>query len=128
MTGEAPARALFAYALLLDEHGEEMHKSKGNAIPFDEAADRIGADVMRWMFAAANPAVNLRLRLRAGATRSCAASSCRSGTPTASSSPTPASTAGRPTRPTAPMAHGRCSTAGSCRASTHWWSTTRAVA
>jgi isoleucyl-tRNA synthetase len=60
MTGEAPTRALFAYALLLDEHGEEMHKSKGNSIPFDEAAERIGADVMRWMYAAANPAANLR--------------------------------------------------------------------
>ena len=60
MTGEAPARALFGYALLLDETGEEMHKSKGNSIPFDEAADRIGSDVMRWMYAAANPAVNLR--------------------------------------------------------------------
>ncbi len=60
MTGEAPARTLFSYALLLDENGEEMHKSKGNSIPFDEAADRIGADVMRWMYAAANPATNLR--------------------------------------------------------------------
>jgi len=60
MTGQAPSRALFAYALLLDEHGDEMHKSKGNSIPFDEAAERIGSDVMRWMFASANPAVNLR--------------------------------------------------------------------
>ena len=60
MTGEAPARALFAYALVLDEHGEEMSKSKGNSIPFDEAAEHIGADVMRWMYASANPAVNLR--------------------------------------------------------------------
>ena len=60
MTGEAPFRNLFAYALLLDEHGEEMHKSKGNSIPFDEAAERIGADVMRWMYASANPSVNLR--------------------------------------------------------------------
>jgi isoleucyl-tRNA synthetase len=60
MTGTAPFRTLFAYALLLDEHGEEMHKSKGNSIPFDEAAERIGADVMRWMYASANPASNLR--------------------------------------------------------------------
>ncbi len=60
MTGVAPSRALFAYALLLDEHGDEMHKSKGNSIPFDEAAEKIGADVMRWMYAAANPATNLR--------------------------------------------------------------------
>ncbi|MGI8659251.1 MAG: class I tRNA ligase family protein, partial [Candidatus Limnocylindria bacterium] len=60
MTGEAPMRTLFSYALLLDEHGDEMHKSKGNSIPFDEAAEQIGADVMRWMYASANPAVNLR--------------------------------------------------------------------
>jgi isoleucyl-tRNA synthetase len=60
MTGTAPMRTLFAYALLLDENGEEMHKSKGNSIPFDEAAERIGADVMRWMYATANPAANLR--------------------------------------------------------------------
>ena len=59
MTGEAPTRALFAYALMRDEHGEEMHKSKGNSIPFDEAAERIGADVMRWMFSATNPSTNL---------------------------------------------------------------------
>ena len=60
MTGTAPMRTLFAYALLLDEQGEEMHKSKGNSIPFDEAAEHIGADVMRWMYASANPASNLR--------------------------------------------------------------------
>ncbi len=59
MTGEAPARNLFAYALMRDEHGEEMHKSRGNAIPFDEAADRIGADVMRWLFCTTNPATNV---------------------------------------------------------------------
>jgi len=59
MTGEAPMRALFGYALMRDEHGEEMHKSKGNAIWFDDAAEQIGADVMRWLFAAANPAANL---------------------------------------------------------------------
>jgi len=59
MADEPMTRALFGYALARDEHGEEMHKSKGNAIPFDEAAEKIGADVMRWTFMAANPAVNL---------------------------------------------------------------------
>ena len=52
-------KTIFGYATVHDEHGEEMHKSKGNAIPFDEAAEQIGADVMRWMYAAANPAINL---------------------------------------------------------------------
>ncbi|HET7686188.1 MAG TPA: isoleucine--tRNA ligase, partial [Candidatus Limnocylindria bacterium] len=59
MTGQAPARNLFAYALMRDEHGEEMHKSRGNAIWFDDAAERIGADVMRWLFCTTTPATNL---------------------------------------------------------------------
>ena len=59
LADEPMTRTLFGYALVRDEHGEEMHKSKGNAIPFEEAAEKIGADVMRWMFCAANPAVNL---------------------------------------------------------------------
>ena len=59
MSGEAPMKTLFGYALVHDERGEEMHKSKGNAIPFEDAAEQIGADVMRWMYAAANPATNL---------------------------------------------------------------------
>ena len=36
-----------------------MHKSAGNAIEFDEAADRMGVDVMRWMFANARPEDNI---------------------------------------------------------------------
>jgi isoleucyl-tRNA synthetase len=59
MAGVPPMRTLFGYALLRDEHGEEMHKSKGNAIWFDDAAEQIGSDVMRWMFAGANPAINM---------------------------------------------------------------------
>ena len=37
------------------EDGRPMHKSWGNAIEFDEAADRMGVDVMRWMFVKARP-------------------------------------------------------------------------
>ena len=95
-----------------------MHKSKGNAIPFDEAAEQIGADVMRWMYSAANPGVEPQLRLWPGP---------RSGPPL----PPPAleqlrlpgdlrprSMAGRLPRPIPTPRRGRCSTAGSCRAST----------
>ncbi len=42
-----------------DEKGEEMHKSKGNAIWFDDAAEIIGVDVMRWLFSTVNPSQNL---------------------------------------------------------------------
>ena len=37
----------------------QMHKSWGNAIDFDEAADRMGVDVMRWMFIKARPEDNI---------------------------------------------------------------------
>ena len=67
MTGQAPFTTLFGYALLRDEHGEEMHKSKGNAIWFDDAAEQIGADVMRWMFSATAPGGEHELRLPPGA-------------------------------------------------------------
>jgi isoleucyl-tRNA synthetase len=59
MEGRAPFKVLLGHALVRDEKGEEMHKSKGNAIPFDEAADRMGADVMRWMFCRHNPVNNI---------------------------------------------------------------------
>ena len=36
-----------------------MHKSWGNSIEFDEAAERMGVDVMRWMFASARPEDNI---------------------------------------------------------------------
>ena len=59
LEGVAPTRAVFSYGLMRDENGEEMHKSKGNAIPFEEAADKMGADVMRWVFARHIPQNNL---------------------------------------------------------------------
>ena len=49
----------FAFATLMDEKGEEMHKSKGNSIEFEEGADKMGVDSMRWMYCATNPASNL---------------------------------------------------------------------
>ncbi len=59
LEGKAPFRCLLGHALVKDEKGEDMHKSKGNSIPFDEAAERIGADLMRWMFCCQNPVQNL---------------------------------------------------------------------
>jgi isoleucyl-tRNA synthetase len=56
---EPPFRTLFGYALVFGEDGRQMHKSWGNAIEFDEAAERMGVDVMRWMFATARPEDNI---------------------------------------------------------------------
>ena len=36
-----------------------MHKSWGNAIWFDDAAEKMGVDVMRWMYAGQNLENNL---------------------------------------------------------------------
>jgi isoleucyl-tRNA synthetase len=59
LENKPPFKVLHSYASFRDEHGEEMHKSKGNAIWSDEAADKVGADVIRWMFAKHNPIHNL---------------------------------------------------------------------
>jgi isoleucyl-tRNA synthetase len=55
----SPYQAVLAFEKLLDEHGKPMHKSLGNAIWFDEAAEKMGADVMRWLYAGQNVQANL---------------------------------------------------------------------
>jgi isoleucyl-tRNA synthetase len=59
LEGIPPFKTLQGYALMRDEHGEEMHKSAGNAIDFNDAAERVGADVMRWVFCRHTPVNNL---------------------------------------------------------------------
>jgi isoleucyl-tRNA synthetase len=44
---------------MLGEDVRAMQKSWGNSIEFNEAADKIGVDVMRWSFARHNPERNL---------------------------------------------------------------------
>ncbi|HXU86245.1 MAG TPA: class I tRNA ligase family protein [Verrucomicrobiae bacterium] len=56
---EPPFRTIFGYALVFGEDGRPMHKSWGNAIDFDEAAERMGVDVMRWLFARSRPEENI---------------------------------------------------------------------
>ena len=59
MEGKAPFKVCFGHGLVLGEDGREMHKSWGNAIEFDEAAETMGADVMRWMYCSWRPENNL---------------------------------------------------------------------
>ncbi|HVL32591.1 MAG TPA: DUF5915 domain-containing protein, partial [Actinomycetota bacterium] len=58
LVGKAPYRRVLGYERVTDETGRAMHKSWGNAIWFDDAIETIGADVMRWMYASAEPARN----------------------------------------------------------------------
>jgi len=56
---KAPFKTLLGHALVKDGDGNEMHKSSGNAIWFDDAAEKMGVDVMRWMYARQNVENNL---------------------------------------------------------------------
>jgi len=64
MTRETPFRRCYTYGLLYAEDGREMHKSWGNAIWFDDAAERMGVDVMRWMYCLHRPEQNLLFGFR----------------------------------------------------------------
>jgi isoleucyl-tRNA synthetase len=55
----APFRNVFTYATLLAEDGSPMHKSAGNMVEFNEAADRMGVDVMRWQYCDHQPGKDL---------------------------------------------------------------------
>ena len=52
-------KLVLGYASMVGEDGRPMHKSWGNMIEFIEGADKIGVDVMRWMFVTHNPEQNL---------------------------------------------------------------------
>ena len=54
-----PFKTVLGYASLLAEDGRPMHKSWGNAIEFNEGADKIGVDVMRWLYVTHQPTDNL---------------------------------------------------------------------
>jgi isoleucyl-tRNA synthetase len=54
-----PYRTVLGFATVRDEHGREMHKSSGNSIEFNAAAEQVGAEAMRWQYVTANPENNL---------------------------------------------------------------------
>lgn len=54
-----PYKTVLGFATLLAEDGQPMHKSLGNMIEFNEGAEKIGVDVMRWIYLSQNPAQNL---------------------------------------------------------------------
>ncbi len=59
-----PFQTLLGHALVMNEEGAEMHKSDGTAIWFEEAAEQIGVDTMRWMYCAQSPTQNLKFGTR----------------------------------------------------------------
>tara|TARA_Y100000310_G_scaffold345498_1_gene465663 strand:+ start:7362 stop:10175 length:2814 start_codon:yes stop_codon:yes gene_type:complete len=65
---QPPYENILAYEKVHDEKGKPMHKSWGNAIWFDEAVEKMGADVMRWMYMTAHPQYNLNFGYTPAAT------------------------------------------------------------
>lgn len=59
LEGREPFKTVLGFATLFGEDGRPMHKSWGNSVEFNEGADKIGVDVMRWMFARQNPSENI---------------------------------------------------------------------
>jgi isoleucyl-tRNA synthetase len=59
LENKPPFQTLFGYATLMSEDGTPMHKSKGNMVVFDDAAERVGADTMRWLYNNHVPEQNL---------------------------------------------------------------------
>lgn len=60
LTGKAPYKKVVTYQYVKDEHGGEFHKSGGNSLEADIVADKVGADVVRYLFAASSPANDMR--------------------------------------------------------------------
>lgn len=60
LEGKPPVQRIFGHGRVVDEKGEEMHGSKGNAISLDETFEKVGADPTRWLYLIANPGFDLR--------------------------------------------------------------------
>jgi len=60
ISGKAPSKSIFGYETVKDEKGEEMHKSKGNTIWFDDAIEKMGADPMRLLYCLQDPSQELK--------------------------------------------------------------------
>ncbi|UCD20662.1 MAG: isoleucine--tRNA ligase [archaeon] len=59
LEGRTPFKNVFTYELVKDVKGRAMHKSWGNAIWFDEAIKKLGADLLRYTYVKADPHQNL---------------------------------------------------------------------
>ena len=54
-----PFKTVLGFATLFGENGKPMHKTSGNFIEFNEGADKMGVDIMRWLYCTHDPSTNL---------------------------------------------------------------------
>ena len=57
LTGRAPYEKVLSYGAVVAEDGSKFSKSSGNSVQFEEVAEKLGADAVRYLFAGA-PTVN----------------------------------------------------------------------
>jgi isoleucyl-tRNA synthetase len=60
LTGKAPYQKIVTYQYVLDENGGEFHKSGGNSLEADVVADKVGADVVRYLYSSSSPVNDIR--------------------------------------------------------------------
>lgn len=59
--GKAPYKAVVSHGWVLDEHGEQMHKSKGNGVDPLKMCNIFGADILRLWVATVNYQQDVRI-------------------------------------------------------------------
>ncbi len=57
---KAPYKEVICFAEVRDENNERMSKTKPNYVKFDDAADKMGSDILRWNYASASIGGNMR--------------------------------------------------------------------
>ncbi|MBQ8749208.1 MAG: isoleucine--tRNA ligase [Clostridia bacterium] len=60
LMGKAPYKKVVTYQYVRDENGNEFHKSGGNSLDCDVVADKTSADAIRYLYASANPTLDMR--------------------------------------------------------------------
>ena len=60
LENKTPYKEVLGSAELRDENNEKMSKTKPNYIKFDDAANKVGADLIRWNYAGASVGANMR--------------------------------------------------------------------
>lgn len=60
LEGEIPYKKVMGFAEVRDEDNKRMSKTAHNYIPFDEAADKVGTDLIRWNFVTSSVGANIR--------------------------------------------------------------------
>ena len=57
---QIPYREVLGFAEVRDENNERMSKSKPTYIKFDEAAEKVGSDILRWNYVTSSVGANIR--------------------------------------------------------------------